>query len=1121
MFGTISFLAASIILSQAPQAQITISDAQTAPQETNGEDLTIEAAGSVTIDTAGPAVTLNSDNNLSNAGVISINNIDNATGVSLEGGSSRSFTNSGSISIIEDFIATDTDDDGFVDGPFSEGSGRTGILISGASPFEGNVELANTSAISVEGNDSFGVNLTNTSMVQNGLTGNLSNAGAISVNGTNATGINIASGITGNFDNLGNITTIGEGAQAINVAADIQGGFVNAGSAINTGFRFPTRPGLSSDFTGSDITVSGRDQLGTEDLLQAASAVNIGANVTGGIFLENRFEDVLDADGNPTTDVNGNVISTLVGASNIVQNGSAPAVLVDGNGTPIVVGLVAEITDPENENFDESLQYAFINQGSVAANGVFDDFDATAIEIANTTLQGGFNNSGNLTSTTFVSPTDALANTIEGTGHARVIVFGDSAIADEINNSGIIIATSSEASDAVFLDADNPLAPRSVLATAIEIGSEAVVNSFQNSGGISALLIGREGEAVAILDRSGNLNRIDNTGSIFALGTNSDTSGNEATNFSLVAIDVSANSDGFTLSQTGSESGVNPAIIGDIRLGSGSDTITVSAGSILGNVNFGEGTDTLLLSGDSTFGGIITNSGGLNIDVSDNSRLQITNSETLNVSSANFDGTSTYSPVLDGTATNTSPILVAVNDGSAQSANGLDAGDINFDDGATIAPSLTNIVGLTNTTFAVARAENELTIGDLNSLTSIDAPFLYNTNFAIDPNDPNTLLVTLDLRDPNASIAEGGLGLDPVQAAAFGPAFTALSSNSSLGDAFANITTGADFNQAFNQILPEFAAAAKQFVFANVDGATGAVSNHLDATRRSPEKPGGAWLQEFAYFADRELTGLSEQYRGSGFGFTGGIDTAWGPFHALGINLGFASTEIEDVVGIDEPLDVITLQAGLYGGWASGNLSVDAYAGGGYNDFEQNREVRINTFSGSSQVDRSGTHINGSVRAGYDLELGDKFWFRPTVSLDYLRLTENAYEETGDAGVAIAVDQRTSETGGAAATFNFGAKFQGKRTWIRPSLRVGYRQDFFNNPVSTNFRFVGLTGADGQIFNSADALLQSAEFPDNGIILGFSVAAGSAFSSIGFDFDSDIRDGFIRHTGRVVIRLLF
>ena len=299
------------------------------------------------------------------------------------------------------------------------------------------------------------------------------------------------------------------------------------------------------------------------------------------------------------------------------------------------------------------------------------------------------------------------------------------------------------------------------------------------------------------------------------------------------------------------------------------------------------------------------------------------------------------------------------------------------------------------------------------------------------------------------------------------------------------------------------------------------MSNHLDTTRRSPEQPGGAWLQQFAYFADRELAGLSEQYRGSGFGFSGGIDTAFGPFHAVGINLGFASTEIEDVVGVDEPLDVLTLQGGVYAGWASGGLSVDAYAGGGFSDFEQNRQVEINSFSGSSRADRSGTHINGSLRAGYDLELNDQFWFRPVVSLDYLRLNENAYTETGDPGIALSVDSRTSELGGAAGVINFGARFEGKRTWIRPSLRAGYRYDFINDPVATNFRFVGLPGADGQTFNSDDALIESFAFPDNGIILGFSIAAGSQYSSIGFDFDSDIRDGFIRHTGRVVVRLLF
>ena len=1129
MFGTISVLAMSMIFAPLSQAQVTISDEQTTAQETGGADLTIDAAGSIIIDTPGPAVTLNSDNALSNAGVIAITNVDNATGVSLESGANRSFTNSNTISIAEDFTPEDTDSseeggDPFVDGPFAQGAGRTGILISGASPFEGNIDLETTSVVSVEGNDSFGINLTNTAMAQEGLTGNLSNAGQINVLGTNAVGVNLASGLTGNFDNSGIITTTGEGAQAINVGADIQGGFVNAGSAVNTGFRFTARPGLSN----SDLGISGRDQLGAEDLLQAGSAINIGANISQGILLEQRFEDVLDVDGNPTLDTDGNAIQTLTGTSNVVQNGSAPAVLIDGNGIPIAIGLVANVTDPAAADFDENLQFAFINQGNITANGVFDDVDATTVQVADATLAGGLNNSGTLTSTAFVASPETSISLAEnglssGTGQARVIVFGDGAIADEINNSGVLIATASEAADDVFGEGSVPIfaTARDVVATAIDIESNAVVNSIENSGGISAVVVGRRGEAIGVIDRSGNVNSFNNTGTIAALTSTSDPTGESSTDLSIVAVDLSANTTGLAFTQSESESGVTPFIIGDIRLGAGDDTALISAGSVGGDIDFSSGNDSLTLAGSSIFTGSITNSDGLNLNVTDTSQLTLNNSDTISVTSANFDGSSTFSPTLDGSVTDGEPVLVAINNAGAPTAGGLDAGDINFADGATIAPNLTNVIGLSNTTFALARAENELTIGDLNTLTSADTPFLYNTSFAVDPNDPNTLLITLDLRDPSASIADGGLGLDVVQAAAFAPAFTALSSNTSLGDAFASITDGVEFNQAFNQILPEFAAAAKQFVFSNVDGATGAVSNHLDTTRRSPEQPGGAWLQQFAYFADRELAGLSEQYRGSGFGFSGGIDTAFGPFHAVGINLGFASTEIEDVVGVDEPLDVLTLQGGVYAGWASGGLSVDAYAGGGYSDFEQNRQVEINSFSGSSRADRSGTHINGSLRAGYDLELNDQFWFRPVVSLDYLRLNENAYTETGDPGIALSVDSRTSELGGAAGVINFGARFEGKRTWIRPSLRAGYRYDFINDPVATNFRFVGLPGADGQTFNSDDALIESFAFPDNGIILGFSIAAGSQYSSIGFDFDSDIRDGFIRHTGRVVVRLLF
>ena len=1089
-------------------AQTVINDDRTAAVETNGEDITIESTGTITLEDAGPALTLNSDNDVTNAGTITIEDVDNAIGVNLEGGTDRSYIQSGSISLTETFAPTDTDEDGIINGAFAEGTGRTGILISGASPFEGNVEFTSTSFIDVEGNDSFGINLTNTAMAQNGLTGNLSHGGQIAVRGDNATGINIDSGISGDFAQNGAITTTGLNAQAINIDADIQGGFANSGAITNTGFRFTNRPGIGNADTG----LLGRDALGAEDLLQAGSAINISANIAGGIFFDDNIDDALDEDGNQTFDEDGNLIQQFGTAGTVVQNGSAPAVLIDGNGTPIAIGRVAAITDPAADGFDEDLQYAFVNQGSLQANGVFDDIDATTLFVSDATLAGGINNTGTLAATTFVAPLevsdpdDPTISLTPGDGHARVIVLGPNAIAEAINNSGVILATASEAADIVFQNPDTPFAPTPVLATAIDIQASAELSSFTNSGSITAILVGREGTAYAVRDQSGTLTSLTNTGNIGAIGTTSDPNNVAELDFNLIALDASQNVDGFTFVQRRAEdtdleddfTPPDPNTIGDILFGSGDDSLTATAGTITGDVDFSDGNNALALSGSSTFRGAISNTGGLDISVSDGSTLALTTAANVPVTSASFDSTSTFSPVLDGT-NNSASALVST-------------GDITFETGATVAPTLTNVLGIDQSTFTIAQAGGTLTVGDLATITSLDSPFLFDSSFDVVGND---LVITLDLRSAEQ------LGLDQVQTLAFDPTIEALRSNTDLGDAFANITTQTDFNAAFNQILPEFSAAARQFVLANVDGATGAVSNHLDSVRRSQDKPGGAWLQEFAYFADRDLAGLSEQYRGHGFGFSAGLDKAIGPFHAVGVNIGFASTEIEDVVGIDEPLDVVTIQGGAYAGWASGNLSVDAYAGGGYNDFEQNRVVRINTFLGEAQGDWSGTHVNGSVRAGYDVELSEKFWFRPTVSLDYLRLSEDGFTETGDSGVALEVDSRTSETASATAMINLGAKFEGKRTWIRPSIRAGYRQEFLDDPINTSFRFTGLTGADGQTFNSETAMLESLLFPDNGFIVGFSLAAGSAFSSIGFDFDSDIRDGFIRHTGRVVVRLLF
>jgi hypothetical protein len=1109
LLGALSFPAvAQVSVTQDTSEQIRTS---TAADDGTADDVVVSTDATVTVDSANPGIVVDSNNELILNGVVRSDDVDNVTGVELQGGADRSYTQSGSIQLVEDYTPEDTDDDPFADGPFAVGEGRTGILISGASPFQGNIELAENSSIAVEGNDSFGINLANTPLMTQGLTGNLSTNGQISVIGDRSVGVNLGSNVTGDVVNQGIVSARGENSQAYAISGDIQGGFESSGALSSSAYRF-TNSNPRAPFAG-DLSESGREDLGAEDLLQAGSALSISGNISEGVFLRQRLERNLDEDGNPVLNADGEETFTLLGTSSVTQLGSAPAVLIDGGGTPIAIGLVAEITNPADADFDENLQYGFINQGSVSANGLYDDIDATAVSVANVTFDGGISNQGSLTAQTFRAATETALAT--GDGIARVLVLGDQAIAEEINNTGVIIATASESVDQVYFDRDNIIAPRSLTAIAVDIGAGASVTDLINSNTISALLIGRDGTAVAVRDASGTVRRLENTGNITALGTNSDSLGNEDVDFDLIAIDFSASTLGvdITQSQNADDTGT-PLIVGDILLGSGDDTLTIASGGVVGDLDFGGGNDTLALSGGSVFSGGITNTTALDLSVTDNSVLALGSADDIQVSEARIDGTSVFRPLING-ATGEASALVS-------------SGDVIFEDGATINPILNSIIGTNTFTYTLASAGN-LSIADLASLGAGDSPFLYSTS--LDLADPNTLVVTLDLRDPTTSVANGGLGLDAVQAAAFGsvvngqfqngPVLEALSSVSSLGNAFANITEADDFYAAYNQILPEFSGAAKQFLLANVDGAVGSVGSHLDTTRRSPEKKGGAWLQEFFYFADRELAGLSEQYRGDGFGFSGGLDTAFGPFHAIGLNAGFSSSEIEDVVGVDDPLNVRTYQLGTYAGLQSGGFSLDLYGGGGISEFEQNRRVEVGGFTGTASGEWEAAHANAALRAGYEFTLNEKFWARPSLSVDYLYLNEYGHTETGSEGVRLRVDGRRSETAAATAKFDVGASFQGKRTWIRPSIRVGYRNEFMSDPTETAFRFQGLTNSNGEIFDSEIARLRAFAFPDESILLGFTVAAGSQYSSIGFDFDSDIRDGFIRHTGRVVIRLLF
>lgn len=1063
----------TIALSTPSLAQVEIIDALTESVLTStagdggvASDVTIAEAGSVTV-TTGTAVTLDSDNELVNDGTISTIDADDTTGVLITGVTGN-FTNNGTISLTgavpTDGITTT--------GSIVTGTGRTGILISGASPFTGNV--TNASSITVSGQNSAGIRLASTAS----MIGDINQGGSLSVFGENSVGMDIAGNVTGNLVVNGTITAVGENSEGINISGDVSGTLTVTNVVTSTGFV----DALGTALTLRSSLLGRTDLADNGNLRQAGSALNISGNIDNGVHFAERRDAETDA-----------LLST--GGVNMV--GSAPAVLIAGNGTPIAIGIVAQITDPDDENFDAELQYAFINEGTLVADGFLDDVDATAFSLSDARLNGGLNNSGTMRATVYRSGIDPEGDPFTHDSHARVIIIGGGGIAERINNSGTILARGFEATDSVFADFDNVQAPNMIYATAIDILADGSLESLSNIGRITALVTARNGEAVAIRDESGTFIELNNSGIIEALGINSDLTGDFTATFNLIAIDVSANTAGFTLNQTvftdpDTEEETEPAITGDILLGSGDDTLNIAGGQVDGDISFGDGADRLLVSGGAAVTGSLSDSDGqLEVMVTGGSSLTINSAADFNITSATFDSTSTYSPFIDPQSEEAS-IMIA-------------SGDVTFEDGATIDPRLATVLVDPSTSFTIIQAGNLITSANFGSIRGENSPFLYNTVLTRDPINANTLILTLELRDTSE------LGLDIAQTAMFASTFEALLNYDALGSAFVGLTDQDSFTAAYNQLLPEFSAAAVQFVMANIDGATGAVGSHLNSARRSQEKPGGLWIEQFAYFADKDITGVSEQYRGFGFGITGGFDTAFGPFHNVGINIGFATTEVEDVLGVDEPLDVLTLQAGLYGGMEFGNLGIDLYAGGGYDDFESNRNVIIGSFSQSAQADWVGYHFNGSATAGYNINFG-KFYMRPSASVSYLNMNENAFVEQGSAAIIQSINPRQFDIGTAIGMLEFGRKFDRNRAWFSPSIRFGYRNAFINGGITTTGSFVNGT---------APFVLLSDGVSPSGIIFGLSFASGSDYASFSFDYDTDIRSGYIRHSARIVLRLIF
>ena len=954
--------ALAVVIATPASAETQITTAVTTPQKTSASgDLHVTTAGSVK-PTSGVAITIDSNNYVKNEGTLQITGANNSAGILANPGLTGDITNSGTITIDENYTPTDTDNDGDIDGPFAQGTGRFGIHVLSGSGYTG--AITNSGSIAIEGNQSAGI------AIDSPLTGSFNGtSGKVSVLGDNSVGIRTGA-VSGNVT-IGNASsTTAQGANAVGVllGGDIGGAVVLQGIVSSTGYR-------------STVVPADTSKLDADDLLQGGSAVVIAGSVGHGILLD--AAPPLDST-KPDSDNDG-ITDTAETKADITTYGAAPAMVIGSSTQDISVGAVAS----------SAAGHGLVINGNISGLGTYSGIAGTGLMIGgtghNVAVTGGMTVNGNVR---------GVANGASAIG----IHIGAGASVPQIVNSGIISATGGGTATSS--------------ARAIVIDSGATVNSLTNSGSILGSRNGDSGSVAAIVDNSGTLKLIQNSGSISV--TNAATLGDAATAIDLRSVT------GATVRQVAAASGKPaPQINGNILFGSGADTLDIQAGNVLGKVDFGGGADALSISGTGLFRGTLANSGNVAVTIGNGGTLDVQTAGNVSLGSLNAATGSN----LGVTIGQTSHTLYNV------------AGAANFGTGSNVIVSLDR-VDTANGSYTIVDA-GTLTGG--NNLTAMNLPFLFNGTIT---SDATAGTVSLNLTRKNAT----ELGLNGSESAILNAALAAADSDQPVAATFLAATDGKGVKDSLQQMLPEHAGGVFE---------TATKGSRLAAQILADPKPlSGLWFQQVAWGSTKSI-GSTSSYDLTGWGATAGYDIPIGPLGSVGVTAAYLWGKDGHNGG---EVTSNHYEGGVYWRGGVGPLHAFARATIGTINFDSKRN-----FSGTvanQPVTRTaagawkGTIYSGTGGISYEAHAG-RLSFRPNASIEYYKLKEDGYTETGG-GTAfdLTVDSRDSDETAANAMLAVGYDFMGRDPeagWLRLELEGGRRQILSGKLGSTTAAFANGT----------------------------------------------------------------
>ena len=804
------------------------------------------------------------------------------------------------------------------------------------------------------------------------LNATISSTGAITVDGEKSAGIQIDSTLNGSINNQGAITVLGDnsfGVKLLSVTGNVTVG--GAITVIGSGAQGYVQSGavtgailidgaIANSPSYTDTSATGL-ALSKALFNTSSPVVEIDGNVTGGILINAPTAST-------STDTNRGSISAI---------GNNPALQIGGTSN-ITIG-----TNPATNNGS----YALGIDGSITASSVtYTGTPAYGVVI------GG--KGGNVTLTNGMEVYGSVNATTADTSATAILINAGSTVSTIFNTGTIKAAASSEASGSLFAIQD----------------LSGTVKSLTNQGFIT--VAGSTDGTAAAINLSANT-----TGVTLTQGYTSANATTETTDKAVVGYNA------YTATEYA-------GITGDIYLGTGNNTIAIGSGTVtgnayigaggsntvtmadttrwVGNINFGAGgTQSITMGNYSQFTGNLSlskDAGTLTVNDQSIFLGAITGGDNFNIAvngtgvfGANATGTSTINSL---TVASGASLRVFI-DGTTETASKLVANSATFASGAKLSLTLNSLK--TAGTFDVVQAKTLTGAGAL----SLTLPVLFTGAVTTDTNN-----VYINIAPATAA----QLGLTSAQSSAYTAIINDASANTYIQKTLLQIYDAPTLRGRFNELLPNYSGGT----FDMVSRATRIADKHFDndSTMFSISDT-AAWLEPIVFSGTRAY-GDTPGFKTSGAGLSAGLEKVT-PVGNIGVQLAYLTGNVKS--GIFQRVKGNEIELGLFWRksagplylWAGGNLGRESFNStrtffGEYTTTTTSA-VTVTNFTYSATGHWTGWSAAATAGASYTAPLGEHFSLRPRGFLEYDRMKENSYIESGDKPIALTVaGRKTSQT---------------------------------------------------------------------------------------------------------------